>query len=163
MKCVIMLFGLLFQCEMLARRSFATSLKHAAFGDAASWSTKEFFKAAHDAPPVSFATLQAVADAACLDVGASEADSEPLRRDLGQMIAYVRTVQRVAQTANDDVEPLLSTAPTSLRRASLLDDDAAAMPLAVAALERDQLLRHSRATEDGFYVVNASRDDSTPS
>ena len=36
MKCVIILFGLLFQCEMLARRCFATSLKHAAFGDAAS-------------------------------------------------------------------------------------------------------------------------------
>lgn len=147
-------------------RRFVT--KQRAFVDTPSWSTKESFGAAQRAAPVSHETLVAVADAACLDVGQSAEESEQLRRDLGQMIGYVQSVQAVLaerrRAANAaPVEPLVSVAPTmtSLVRAPLF---AAASSPAVpsSVVQRDELLRQSSLTKESFYAVPSGRSDEEP-
>lgn len=144
------------------------------------WSTKKFFREAQSAPPVSSATFSSVAELACLEVHESD---EQLRHDLGQMIAYVKVIQNVVGDQQRQIEPLVSVAPSTLRRpsissaiynnnnntsssssstnASRIDTSHSTSAAESTVLSRDELLRQSKSTKENYYVVPApsSRDD----
>jgi hypothetical protein len=120
--------------RLIGRRLFSTA---AAFESSPSWSTRAVFADAHSAAPVSQATLDAVSELAYIDAGGTEADSVALRRDLGQMIAYVKVIQSVAQSTS--VEPRVSVADRTLRRNGLLEREQRTAESTV--LQRDELLR----------------------
>ena len=123
-------------------RYFSKNALANAFESTPSWSTKAVFKDAHAAAPVSQATLDAVSELAYIDVGTgAEESSAALRRDLGQMIAYVKVIQEAVLAQNATVEPRVSVADPSLRRAGLFDDTTRSALGTV--LERDELLKEA--------------------
>jgi Asp-tRNA(Asn)/Glu-tRNA(Gln) amidotransferase C subunit len=122
------------------------------------WSTKQFFRDAQLAAPVSQETFNSVAELACLEVHESD---EQLRRDLGQMIAYVKVIQSVVGDRQSQIEPLVSVAPSTLLRPSISSALSSATTTASSVdedsnstvLPRDELLRHSKSTKESYYSV----------